>query len=330
MRILVTGATGFIGKAYVRALVAENRGYDICCAVRRTSDIDELRSLGLKSVHFDLDDPDTFEPAVKGMDTVVHFAANFNFHATRRSLQKYNVEATMMLAEACIRRGVEHFIYCSSTESVGVVVNGTEVSDYRPDDEYGRSKRDAERILLTMKDERNLPVTIVRPSGVFGPGDRYVFKETIEAVDHGVVKALPGSGKDVIHFTFIDDIIQGFLKITGNPTSVGQIYILCSDKPQTYNEMFETIAKELGRKASIHHVPVWMGRIGLPLLRLYYRTRGIDLFPLRRDVERKLTSSRSYLNSKAKTELGFKPEVEFGEGVRRTIAWMKEEGFLKK
>ncbi|MHA1332015.1 MAG: NAD-dependent epimerase/dehydratase family protein, partial [Candidatus Hodarchaeales archaeon] len=208
MNILVTGASGFIGKAFVKSLIKENLGYDIYCAVRKTSKIDELKELGVNFVDFDLTDYSTFGPAVKNMDTVVHFAANFDFLASEESLFALNVDATKELAEASLENGVKHFIYCSSTEAVGNVIDATEDSEYNPDEVYGRSKMEAEKILLDMHAEKGLPVTIARPSGVFGPGDNYVFKEMIISVDRSIInKVFPTSAKSKIHFTYIDDVV---------------------------------------------------------------------------------------------------------------------------
>jgi len=180
MRILVTGASGFIGKAFVKALINEQPEYEIYCAVRSTSNVDELKALNVKFTNFDLTKIETFLPAVEGKDCVVHFAANFNFLASEESLYEQNVNATKKLAEACLKANISHFVYCSTTEAMGIVDDGTELSDYNPDEVYGSSKMDAEKALIEMYEEKQLPVTIVRPTGVFGPGDGYVFKEMIQ------------------------------------------------------------------------------------------------------------------------------------------------------
>ncbi|MHA1213832.1 MAG: NAD-dependent epimerase/dehydratase family protein [Candidatus Hodarchaeales archaeon] len=332
MNILVTGASGFIGKAFVKSLIKENLGYDIYCAVRKTSKIDELKELGVNFVDFDLTDYSTFGPAVKNMDTVVHFAANFDFLASEESLFALNVDATKELAEASLENGVKHFIYCSSTEAVGNVIDATEDSEYNPDEVYGRSKMEAEKILLDMHAEKGLPVTIARPSGVFGPGDNYVFKEMIISVDRSIInKVFPTSAKSKIHFTYIDDVVQGFIKIVQNrEKAVGQIYHLTSDEPQTYRQMFTVIAKKLGRRPPIFisPFPVILAKPFWPFIVKFYRWRGFG-YPYVPNALKKIKTSRNYLNLKAKQELGFQPKVSFEEGVEKTVEWMRGEGMIK-
>lgn len=331
MNILVTGATGFIGKAFVLALESEGKGHTISCAARKSSNTEDLELRGLKIVHFDMDDYTSFKPAVEGQDTVIHFATMFDFEASEKDLRKYTIEATEELARACLDAGVNHFIYCSTSEALGAVINGTEEVDYNPDTLYGKCKAETEKLLLDMRDNQGLGLTIVRPSGVFGPGDYYVVKEIIEAVYNGLVPVLPSSAKTTaIHFTYIDDIIQGFLKIVDNPDTVGKIYNLCSDKPQLYHELHKAILKALGRKPVTRYVPVWMAKVGMPLLRTYAKMRGRYLFPLGKEGMKKLTSSRSYSNAKAKKELGFKPVVDFEDGMKKTVEWMENEGLLSK
>ncbi|MFX1284412.1 MAG: NAD-dependent epimerase/dehydratase family protein [Promethearchaeota archaeon] len=331
MKILVTGATGFIGKAFIRTLIAEQRQYEIYCAVRKTSKKEDLEELDVKFVYFDLTDHTTFSHAVKGKDIVIHFAANYNFEASEESLFEQNVISTKKLAEACLEANVKHFVYCSSTEALGVVVNGIEESIYNPDEVYGRSKMEAEKILLDLQNEHNLPLTIVRPSGVYGPGDYYVFTEIIESMEKSIIKRIfPGSPKGTIHFTFIDDIVQGFVKIIDNPNkTIGEIFILASDKPQIWRELFEVIAVKLGNKPPrfIPHFPMIIARIFWPLIVKYYKRKGLG-YPYVSIAIKKIQTSRNYANTKAKKILGFNPTVDYEFGVEKTVKWMREEGIL--
>ncbi|MFX0088140.1 MAG: NAD-dependent epimerase/dehydratase family protein, partial [Candidatus Hodarchaeota archaeon] len=150
---------------------------------------------------------------------------------------------------------------------------------------YGESKMEAEKILLKMYKEYGFPLTIARPTGVIGPGESYLFNDIIIAIDKGLAllpRIILGTGRGTIHWIYIDDIIQGFLRIIENPKkSIGQIYNLASDSPQTWNDLIETICESLGKTGRIFHVPAILGRIGLPLFTLYYKLRGVDNFVLR-------------------------------------------------
>lgn len=286
-------------------------------------------------VDFELTDPSTFISAVKGMDTVVHFASPYkNWDSTPKDvLFSLNVEATQKLAEACLEAKVKHFVYCSTTEALGIVVNGTEESDYNPDEVYGTSKMEAEKILLSMQEERDLPLTIARPTGVIGPGECYPFNDIILAIDKGIIllpKFLPGSGKGTIHWTDIDDIIQGFIKIIQMPEkTIGQIFNLTSNRAQTWNEVVKVICNNLGIKSSTYHIPAFLARIGVPIFVLYYKMRGVKNFVLYPNAVKKLQTSRSYSNLKMKKKLGFNPTVDFDTSVNKAILWLKEQGKLK-
>ncbi|MFX0206523.1 MAG: NAD-dependent epimerase/dehydratase family protein [Candidatus Hodarchaeota archaeon] len=335
MKILVTGATGFIGSAFVQALIAKKPKYDIYCAVRSSSNIEVLKNLDVNFVNFDLTDFNSFRPAVEGKDIVVHFASQYkNWDRTPEDvLFSHNVEATQKLAETCLSAKVQHFIYCSTTEALGKVVDGTEESAYNPDEIYGETKMEAEKILLDMQEKRNLPLTIARPTGVTGYGDCYPFLDIILAVDRKLIllpRFLPGSGKGTIHWTDIENIVQGFIKIIEMPEkSIDQIYNLASDRAQTWNEVVKAICNSLGITSSTYHIPVFLARLGVPLFLLYYKVRKVKNFVLYPNSVKKLQTSRSYINTKAKTDLGFNPNIDFESSVENSVSWLKERGLLK-
>jgi len=333
MRLFVTGASGFIGTAFVKALHKTHPEFLITCGVRKSSDVEELEKMGLNLVLFELNSPSGFMSAVEGQDIVVHFAANFNFLASEDSLFKQNILATKDLAYACLEKKVKYFIYCSSLEALGAVVDGNEESSYNPDERYGKSKMEAEKLLLDLHAEKNLPVTIVRPSGVFGPGDNYVLREFIESLDRSILnKIIPFAGETTLHFTYIDDIVQGFSKILlEREKCVGEIIHLCSDQPQTYREIIVTITDKLQRRKPffIKFIPLFFYRPFWPFIVVFYRWRGLG-YPYVPNAMKKIRASRSYSNLKAKKLLGFQSRTDFATGIEKEVEWMREEGILKK
>ena len=137
-------------------------------------------------------------------------------------------------------------------------------------------------------------------------------------------------GNGAIHWTDIEDIVQGFIKIIEKPEkSIGQIYNLTSNQAQTWNEVIKAICNNLGIKSSTYHIPVFLARMGVPLFVVYYKIRGVKNFILYPNAVKKLQTSRSYINLKAKKELGFNPAVEFESSVRNAVIWLKEQEMLK-
>lgn len=168
MRILVTGASGFIGGHLVEKLV--EMGYEVVAFVRKTSDVGLLKSLEVELRYGDLADADSLRDAVVGIDCVFHFAAYYTFHGKRELYQKLIVDATHTIAQACIKRGVERFVYTSTTEVIGPVRGsaGDENTPPNPQYEYSRAKARAEATVREAG-SMGLKYTILRPTGVYGP-----------------------------------------------------------------------------------------------------------------------------------------------------------------
>ncbi|MEM3689256.1 MAG: NAD-dependent epimerase/dehydratase family protein, partial [Thermofilum sp.] len=143
MKILVTGATGFLGGHLVEELVA--KGYSVRALVRRTSNTALLRELGVEMIEGDITKPETLGPATRGVDVVVHLAAYYTFFGKKELYELVNVKGTRWLAEASLKNNVDRFIYCSSTEAIGPVKNppADETTPLNPQFEYGRSKAKA-------------------------------------------------------------------------------------------------------------------------------------------------------------------------------------------
>ena len=137
--------------------------------------------------------------------------------------------------------------------------------------------------------------------------------------------------KNTIHFTYIDDIVDGFYKIMVNPDkSIGETFNLCSDEPQTYQQMFITISEKLGRRKPIFisFIPVFILRLVWPITWRFYVFRGFG-FPYVPNAIQKILTSRNYINTKAKTVLGFNPKEDYAIGVEKTIEWLREQNLIR-
>ena len=330
MRILVTGATGFIGTHIVNALLNKNK-YEVVALARNPDKAKKLEEIGVEVKFGDITNKKSIEGVTKDIDTIIHLAAHMRFHTKWEKLFSTNVAGTLDLAEDAIKNGVSHFIYASSTEAIGPVktVPADENHPYNPAYQYGISKMMAEKILNKLKNEKNLPVTILRPTGVYGPGDLYVTLSTVRAVKKGKLNRIPGGGNKFVHFTYIDDVVQGFIKALEKPeAAIGETFIIASDDYHTYKEAFTIIAEILGIDPPKKSIPVPIAYIGIWFIELMNRLRRIDDFAMHASVVRDMTKNRAYSNKKAKEMLGFQPKYTFREGMKITIEWYLKNNLL--
>jgi len=279
----------------------------------------------------DLRDPESLKGVTKDVDVVIHLAALMRFHAPFELLYQHNVAGTQELAKDALHQGVKQFVYVSSTEAIGPVVDipGDETSPYHPTYAYGKTKQLAEVWLQKQNKNAGLPLTILRPTGVYGPGDMYVSLSTVMAVAHKKLRLLPGKGDRFVHFTYVDDIVQGIQRTIDMPErSFGETFILASDEYTTYKEMFSVVAQILNVPPPSRSVPMGVAKLYLSFVEWNNKRKGIDDFVMHASLIDDMKTNRAYSNKKAKTMLGFQPQYRYTEGMQRTIAWYKEKNLL--
>lgn len=247
--VLVTGASGFVGAAVVRALL--RRGYRVRAALREGSPEANLTGLDVECVRADLLLPESLEAAVQGCAAVVHAAADYRLWAPRPDeVYRANVEGTGHLLDAAVRAGVGRIVYTGSVATLA-----TDPTDASSDENseaglehmtghYKRSKWLAEQLVLEHA-ERGTPVVVAMPSTPFGPGD---LKPTptgrivLDAIS-GRMPAYVDTGLNVVH---VDDVAEGHVLALerGQP---GRRYILGGDDLML-REMLEIVCREAGRQ----------------------------------------------------------------------------------
>jgi dihydroflavonol-4-reductase len=229
MKILVTGATGFIGAAVARALL--DAGHELRVLVRRDSDRANLDGLDVEPAPGDLRDVDSLRLAMKGCSGLFHVAADYRLWAARpKEIYDTNVAGTRNLLSAAARQGLERIVYTSSVCTLGVSHDGTpadEGSQARLEDQvcdYKRSKVLAEQEVRRFLDDERLPIVIVHPSTPVGRGD---IKPTptgrmIREATLGRIPAYVDTGLNIVH---VDDVAAGHL-LAFEKGRIGERYIL--------------------------------------------------------------------------------------------------------
>lgn len=329
MKVLVTGATGFIGHKMVNRLL--NDGYEVAALVRSTSKTEDLPGqVELRAG--DMLDEKSLEAAVKGVDAVIHLAAYFDFYPRdKKQMFRVNVNGTRAMMNACIGTSVERFIYCSSTEAIGPVKHppGSEETELRPTYDYGRSKVMAENAVREISSDAGLPHMIIRPTGVMGEGDFYSAYELIKNLNDRAVPVLPGDGQKHIMYSHVDDVVDGFTKALTSRTALNNTIILCPNEPITYKDLIEFIAGCLGVKPPTRYIPTSLAKFGIGLMSPFKNRHGTTFLWHRQTIQ-SMVEDRWYTNEKAKRLLGWSPHYTMVDCIKRTVDWYFANGHLEK
>ncbi len=205
-KILVTGATGFF--------------------VRSSSKTDRLQQFGVECRVVDIKDPVSVNDHFLGIDRVYHIAAAYRTeHTDASEFVKVNVDATRNLLDAAKRAGVKRFVHCSTVGVQGEITEPPAAEDYRfePGDHYQESKKDGELLALEYFNN-GLPGTVVRPVGIYGPGDTR-FLKLFRPISKGLFVMI-GSGESLYHMTYIDDLVTGFLLAGKRKEALGEVFTI--------------------------------------------------------------------------------------------------------
>jgi nucleoside-diphosphate-sugar epimerase len=327
VRVLVTGATGFTGGHLARALAA--RGDTVKALVRTPSPAaSALSESGIATAMGDLRDPAALAAATAGVDVVYHIAAMYRQAGLGDDTYRaVNATAVRDVIEAAARGGVRRVVHCSTVGVHGDVEHppANEEAPLTPGDVYQVTKLEGEQLAREAGARLGIEVTIARPTGIYGPGDRRLLK-----LFRGVARRrwiTLGDGEIYYHLTFIDDLVDGFLLCGTHPAAANRTYILAGGEVTTLNALVALVADVAGVPAPTWHLPVWPFWTTGALCEAICRPFGVEPPIFRRRVDF-FTKSRAFDITRARTEIGFAPRVALREGIRRTLDWYRTEGWL--
>lgn len=328
MRVLVTGATGFTGGHLARHLTAG--GHSVAALVRPTSAsrADALASLGIEIRIGDLADATAVRRAVEGCELVYHVAATYREAGQGdAAYTRVNVEGTRHVLDGARAAGARRVVHCSTGGVHGHIEHppADEDAPFAPGDVYQRTKLEAERLAADFGRVASLEVVIVRPIGIYGPGDMRFLK-----MFRGIARRrfpMLGRGEVFYHLTFIDDLIRGIELAGTTPAAVGREYVLAGPEYTTLNELTRLIADELGVPPPRLRLPVWPVWLAGAVCEAICVPLGVEppLFRRRVDFYRK---SRAFTIARARKELGYNPIIDLRTGIRLTAAWYRAQGLL--
>lgn len=317
MKALITGASGFIGRRLAGELAS--RGHEVACLVRRTSVTAPLRDLPVELVLGDLADPASLDRAVAGRDRVFHLAGVVQA-VDEAAFEACNAGGTRNLVEACLKASPRpgRFVFVSSIAAAGPNVSerpATEGDPPRPVSPYGRSKLAAERAVLEAA--TRMPVTVVRPPNVLGPGSKEL-EQAIRLVRRRIVPAI-GDRRPRTSLVDVDDLVEALILAAESPRSPGQTYFVTDGRAYAWPEITAAIAEELGVRGFRVRVPFAVQLLAARLAESAARRTRRPPRLTREIVRAGRDHFWIYDGSKIERELGFRPRYGMRESVRRTV-----------
>ena len=276
----------------------------------------------------DLTDPLSLAPACAGIDVVYHIAATYRTAGQRDGAYRaVNVDGTRALLQAALAAGVSRFVHCSTGGVHGHIQHppADEHAPFVPGDIYQETKLEGERAARTAGESGDMEVVVVRPIGIYGPGDTR-FLKMFRAIARRRFPMI-GSGRVFYHLTYIDDLTEGFRLCGETPAAAGRTYLLAGPRYTPLAELISIIAKELGVPPPRWRVPAWPVWLAGALCEAVCVPLGLEPPLYRRRVDF-FTKSRAFDTTRARCELGYAPAVDLPEGIRRTAAWYRKQGWL--
>jgi nucleoside-diphosphate-sugar epimerase len=323
---LVTGATGFTGSHLARSLARVGR--QVRALVRDPARAGDLAAAGVELVSGDIRDPDALRRATAGVSIVYNIAALYRQAGLpRETYRAVNATAAGAIVDAAAAAGARRVVHCSTVGVHGDVEHppANEDAPLAPGDVYQETKLEGEQLAREAGRRTGLPVTIVRPSGIYGPGDRRLLK-LFRGVARGRFPML-GSGKIYYHLTYIDDLVEGFRLCGEHPAAANRTYILAGGEVTTLNELVALVADVAGSKPPRVHLPVWPVWIAGAACELLCAPFGLEPPLYRRRVDF-YTKSRAFDIRRAEEEVGYAPKVGLKEGIAKTLQWYRANGWI--
>ncbi len=321
MRVFVTGATGFVGRAVTAHLLAE--GHEPTALLLPREPDPEIE--GLRVVRGDITVSASLVGLMNDHEAVIHMAGAVGYGQSWDACNSLNRDGTCNVAKEASRVEARRFVHLSSVSVYGRETKlslSEEVPVKKIGDPYGDTKIDAEEIVQKLADAGRLDLTILRPTVIYGPDDKKFLPLLVENLRSGRAKII-GTGKNSVDLIHVADVAAFVVKLLGEPATVGRIYNLNNPNNCSWEELLESIASDLGVAAPRGRLPYNLALVMAGLLELISSFTGRPP-RLTRYAVRVIGRQYRYAVDKA-LKAGFQPSVELREGIRRCL---KQGGFL--
>lgn len=326
MRVMVTGATGFLG-GHVAERLRES-GHHVRALVRKGSDTALLQTWGVELIEGDLGNEASVKRACEGMDAVVHCAAKVGDWGPVEEYRKVNVEDFRFLLDACLQNHVGRLVLVSS---LGVYeakdhfgTDETAPLPARHIDGYTQTKVESENLAMQYYREKGLPLVVIRPGFIYGPRDRNVMPRILGNLKARLVTYF-GSRQKKLNNVYVGNVVEAVELALSPQAPLGEAFNITDSETVTKKVFFERIADLANLPRPFATWPMWFARFMCGTFETAGKTFGFA--PVLSGARLKFMGlNLDYSIEKAKRELGYQGKTSFDDGMRQTIDWLRHEG----
>lgn len=324
MKVLVTGATGFLGRHIVKKFADE--GAEMVTVIRPTSKTDHLKKYPIEFILGDVQNEESLKKAMKGVDVVVHAAADIvgswdDFHGA-------NVQSTKWLLEMSLKNKVKRFVFISTIDVYdhakarnGTVLTEESPKDPKPSNFYSQAKIEAENWVEEYYQKYNLPTVILRPGCIFGIGGNWYPARL--GFDLGINKyAILGNGGSAIPMSHASSVVDLIWRSIQDDKAIGKAYNILEETKVTRFGFLKSAKAILFPKLKIYRIPIWLSRLMAFGGRLFLKMIGQQVpTRIQPEVLRLFSISVYYSSELAKQELGWQPVADVPGAVEDMLRW---------
>ncbi len=319
-KVFITGALGFMG----RALSAQYRTLGT-----GTCGLDVRADASVNVVAGDVSRPEEWEATLAGCDLVIHTAAIVTNNVSREEAWRVNVLGTRRVLDAAIKAGVKRFVHVSSLAAMRFILEdqADESAPVMPTgNPYVDTKIASEQVVLAAHAAGEMVCTIIRPADIYGPNSRPWTLIPVQMIQKGLF-LLPAHGQGVFRAIYIDDLVNGVMLAAEKDEGIGQIFILGGEVATTCEKFFGHYYRMMGKgspRMLSTSTTVAIAEAGRMIFKLLGKPTELG-----RGAMEMLSKKNTVSNKKAHDLLGWYPQVDLEEGMRRTEVWLREQGMLK-
>ena len=316
-KVFVTGGSGFVGGALIERLAAD--GHQVVGLARSDEAVAAIEALGATAVRGDLDSVDAMAAGMEGATLVVHCAAMASASGKLADFERANVQGTTNVLEAARRAGVSRFVHVGTEAATMVgdpLLNIDETHPLAPESKapYSSTKAKAEQSVIAANGKDGLETVVVRPRFIWGRGDTNLLPELVIAAQGGKLVWIDG-GEHLTSTTHIDNVIEGILLVAERGQS-GEAYFVTDGEPVEFREFVTSLLATQGVEAPTREVPSWLARSMMGAGETLWGVLPLPGSPPLTRLEYWLISTECTIDdSKARTELGYRPVVTIEEGL---------------